>query len=238
MGLRHGRRARPCRRSRPSSWLSATRPTTQRCRPRRPTAGPENAGPAVATGTRGHRLHRPGPHEPGDLRGAVDQRANGRKPCRAHHDQAEPRSRTRIAVWAVEHGMAVVSRRHGRIGIIPDAGVTQFARSITGISPDVDAADLRRSLTGSRAPIGRRHHEHQRKSRRIVMRSHRITGGGGGTDIHVAETGNPIGRPVLFIHGLSQCRARLAQATHSDLGHDLRLVAMDLRGHGRSERPT
>src|SRR6187455_1346607 len=36
------------------------------------------------------------------------------------------------------------------------------------------------------------------------MESHSIIGGGG-IRIHLAETGNPSGRPILFIHGFSQC---------------------------------
>jgi non-heme chloroperoxidase len=69
-----------------------------------------------------------------------------------------------------------------------------------------------------------------------VIRSHRITGGAG-TTLHVAETGNENGRPVLFIHGLSQCALAWREQLRSTLGKDLRLVAMDLRGHGQSERP-
>ena len=36
------------------------------------------------------------------------------------------------------------------------------------------------------------------------MMHHTITGGGG-LQLHVVETGNPSGRPILFIHGISQC---------------------------------
>lgn len=68
-------------------------------------------------------------------------------------------------------------------------------------------------------------------------RTHRITGAGG-VRLYVEETGNPSGRPVLFIHGLSQCRLAWNRQLHSDLGRDLRLVALDLRGHGESDRPT
>jgi non-heme chloroperoxidase len=61
--------------------------------------------------------------------------------------------------------------------------------------------------------------------------------GGGGTRLHVVETGNPRGRPILFIHGLSQCWRSWTRQMDSDLAHDHRLVAMDLRGHGLSEKP-
>jgi non-heme chloroperoxidase len=42
---------------------------------------------------------------------------------------------------------------------------------------------------------------------------------------------------VLLVHGLSQCRLAWDRQLRSDLGRDLRLVAMDLRGHGLSEKP-
>ena len=47
----------------------------------------------------------------------------------------------------------------------------------------------------------------------------------------------PDGQPVLFLHGLSQCRLAWAKQFASDLANDLRLVAMDLRGHGLSDKP-
>jgi pimeloyl-ACP methyl ester carboxylesterase len=61
--------------------------------------------------------------------------------------------------------------------------------------------------------------------------------GGGGVRLHVEETGDPGGRPVLFLHGLSQCRLAWERQLDSDLGRDLRLVAVDLRGHGLSDKP-
>ena len=67
-------------------------------------------------------------------------------------------------------------------------------------------------------------------------RSHRVTGGAG-MALHVEEAGNREGRPVLFVHGFSQCRLAWDRQLRSDLGRDLRLVAMDLRGHGLSEKP-
>jgi non-heme chloroperoxidase len=70
----------------------------------------------------------------------------------------------------------------------------------------------------------------------VVVRSRRIRGGAG-TDIQVDETGDPSGRPVLFIHGISQSRLAWRRQFTSGLGRDLRLVAMDLRGHGLSDRP-
>jgi pimeloyl-ACP methyl ester carboxylesterase len=35
--------------------------------------------------------------------------------------------------------------------------------------------------------------------------AHSVTGGGG-LALHMVETGNAAGRPILFIHGFSQCR--------------------------------
>ena len=68
------------------------------------------------------------------------------------------------------------------------------------------------------------------------MKSHTIPGGGG-TPIHVFETGNASGFPILFIHGFSQCSLAWRRQLRSDLAEDFRLLAMDLRGHGQSGKP-
>jgi pimeloyl-ACP methyl ester carboxylesterase len=68
------------------------------------------------------------------------------------------------------------------------------------------------------------------------MRHHTITGGGG-TRLHLVETGNPHGQAVLFIHGFSQCALAWERQLSSDLAHHYRLIAMDMRGHGDSEKP-
>ena len=68
------------------------------------------------------------------------------------------------------------------------------------------------------------------------MEHHRVTGGGG-IQLHVVETGNPRGRPIVFIHGISQCWLSWRRQLSSDLADDFRLVAMDLRGHGLSDKP-
>ena len=70
----------------------------------------------------------------------------------------------------------------------------------------------------------------------IAVRTHQVSGGGG-VQLHVEETGNRSGQPVLFIHGLSQSGLAWHRQLHSELARDLRLVALDLRGHGESERP-
>lgn len=68
------------------------------------------------------------------------------------------------------------------------------------------------------------------------MQSYTVTGGDG-IQLYVEETGNPAGQSVVFIHGFSQCRLAWQKQVRSDLGDDLRLVTMDIRGHGRSEKP-
>ena len=68
------------------------------------------------------------------------------------------------------------------------------------------------------------------------MRHHTITGGGG-TRLHLVETGNPRGQAILFIHGFSQCALAWERQLSSDLAHHYRLIAMDMRGHGDSEKP-
>jgi len=78
------------------------------------------------------------------------------------------------------------------------------------------------------------------------MKNHKIVGGGG-IQLHLvetdnaetgnAETGNSSGRPILFIHGFSQCWRTWDRQMNSDLANDHRLVAMDMRGHGLSDKP-
>lgn len=69
------------------------------------------------------------------------------------------------------------------------------------------------------------------------MKTHKVTGGGG-AQLHVVETGNPKGRPILFIHGVSQCRLSWSRQLESELADDHRLVALDMRGHGLSDKPS
>jgi non-heme chloroperoxidase len=68
------------------------------------------------------------------------------------------------------------------------------------------------------------------------MKSHTITGGGG-VQLHLVETGNVKGRPILFIHGFSQCWLTWTRQLNSDLAEDYRLVALNMRGHGHSDKP-
>jgi pimeloyl-ACP methyl ester carboxylesterase len=69
-----------------------------------------------------------------------------------------------------------------------------------------------------------------------MMKNHKITGGGG-VQLHVVETGYPAGRPIVFIHGASQCWLQWNRQMDSSLAEDHRLVALDLRGHGLSDKP-
>ena len=68
------------------------------------------------------------------------------------------------------------------------------------------------------------------------MKAHKIAGGGG-VQLNVVEHGNPQGRPILFIHGASQCGLQWGRQMDSTLARDYRLLAMDMRGHGLSDKP-
>ncbi|HEX2451439.1 MAG TPA: alpha/beta hydrolase [Gemmatimonadales bacterium] len=68
------------------------------------------------------------------------------------------------------------------------------------------------------------------------MKHHTIIGGGG-TRLHVVEAGDPRGPSILFLHGCSQSWLTWDRQMRSGLARRYRLVAMDLRGHGSSERP-
>ena len=68
------------------------------------------------------------------------------------------------------------------------------------------------------------------------MKHHTIIGGGG-VQLHLAEAGDPSGHPILFIHGFSQCWLAWNRQLNSNLADRYRLVAMDMRGHGLSEKP-
>lgn len=68
------------------------------------------------------------------------------------------------------------------------------------------------------------------------MKHHTIVGGGG-SRLHLIEAGNQRGQAILFLHGFSQCSLAWSRQLSSDLARDFRLVAMDLRGHGFSDKP-
>lgn len=69
-----------------------------------------------------------------------------------------------------------------------------------------------------------------------------------GIQLHVEETGNPDGQAIFLIHGAYQSRLAWdkqmfdglrdgAIEEYEGLGEEYRLVAMDLRGHGLSDKP-
>ena len=69
------------------------------------------------------------------------------------------------------------------------------------------------------------------------MQVHAVPGAAG-TRLHVVEAGNAAGPPILFIHGWSQSHACWSRQLNApDLRARFRLIAMDLRGHGDSEKP-
>lgn len=61
--------------------------------------------------------------------------------------------------------------------------------------------------------------------------------GGGGLQLAVYEAGNPEGPPILFIHGITQSHLSWGRQMQGPLAEEFRLVAMDLRGHGASDKP-
>ena len=68
------------------------------------------------------------------------------------------------------------------------------------------------------------------------MKHHTITGGGG-IRLHAVEAGDPQAPSILFLHGVSQSWLTWDRQMRSELARRYRLVALDLRGHGTSERP-
>jgi pimeloyl-ACP methyl ester carboxylesterase len=67
------------------------------------------------------------------------------------------------------------------------------------------------------------------------MEYHDVTGGGG-VRLRVADAGRG-GRPILFVHGYTQSHLAWVRQLRSELADDYRLVALDNRGHGASEKP-
>ena len=61
--------------------------------------------------------------------------------------------------------------------------------------------------------------------------------GGDGDALHVREWGPPDGPPVLLIHGWSGNHMCWRHQVDSALVEEFRVVALDLRGHGMSDRP-
>lgn len=61
--------------------------------------------------------------------------------------------------------------------------------------------------------------------------------GSGDVGLHVRDEGPRKGPAWLFLHGFSQCSLAWDRQLHSSLATHNRLVALDLRGHGRSDKP-
>jgi len=78
---------------------------------------------------------------------------------------------------------------------------------------------------------------HTKNAPVIPELEHHIVTGGGGARLHVVETGNADGRALIFLHGFSQSWLAWQPQMCSDLAQDYRLVAVDLRGHGSSDKP-
>lgn len=102
------------------------------------------------------------------------------------------------------------------------AGLAACRESLSAAPTDVPQLDLDRVPSDDAIPADLEDH---------------FVSGGGGCRIHVIETGNRNGQPILFIHGFSQNALTWLPQLTSDLEHHYRLVAMDLRGHGASDRP-
>ncbi len=69
-----------------------------------------------------------------------------------------------------------------------------------------------------------------------IMKTRKITGGGG-IQLHVMEAGDPKGKPILFIHGFSMCGLCWKNQMNSPLLNEFRLIFLDCRGHGLSDKP-
>jgi pimeloyl-ACP methyl ester carboxylesterase len=61
--------------------------------------------------------------------------------------------------------------------------------------------------------------------------------GGGGVQLSVYDAGDLYGPTLLFIHGFSQCHLAWWRQFQSALALGFRVVALDLRGHGHSDKP-
>jgi non-heme chloroperoxidase len=65
----------------------------------------------------------------------------------------------------------------------------------------------------------------------------RMVTGGSGAKIAVYDTGNRNGKPLLFIHGFMQShQSWVKQFVSDELKSKYRMVAMDMRGHGESQK--
>lgn len=100
------------------------------------------------------------------------------------------------------------------------AGLAGTALAVT------DVRDRRRIAAD---PMWTRLREEPETTTRRVM-------GVGGTELHVELSGPEDAPPVVLIHGWT-CAARFWRLQVQDLSADHRVIAFDLRGHGRSGAP-
>lgn len=75
-----------------------------------------------------------------------------------------------------------------------------------------------------------------RRPRYETRQAHTVEGGGG-LPLFVAEGGRPDGRPIVLLHGFSQCHLCWYRQFEGRLADRYRLIAPDLRGHGGSAKP-
>jgi pimeloyl-ACP methyl ester carboxylesterase len=76
----------------------------------------------------------------------------------------------------------------------------------------------------------------QARQRHQPVTHHQVTGGNG-VPLHVVETGIRGGKPIVFLHGFSQSWLSWRPQLYSELAEDYQLMALDLRGHGQSDKP-
>jgi non-heme chloroperoxidase len=61
--------------------------------------------------------------------------------------------------------------------------------------------------------------------------------GSDGVRLYVVEAGDPAGPPIVFLHGFARASGCWAAQFAGRLANRFRLVALDLRGHGSSDKP-
>ncbi|MFW6193604.1 MAG: alpha/beta fold hydrolase [Gemmatimonadota bacterium] len=61
--------------------------------------------------------------------------------------------------------------------------------------------------------------------------------GGGGVELAVYETGHLDGSPILLIHGFLGSHLSWSEQLSGSLSEEFRIVALELRGHGASDKP-
>lgn len=61
--------------------------------------------------------------------------------------------------------------------------------------------------------------------------------GGGGLNLAIYEAGNPAGPSIVFLHGFTGSHLSWERQFSGPLADEFRLIAIDLRGHGASDKP-